>query len=214
MTRSKAWAGVLAAALAVASPRMVRAAGAEGTPLSSAMPAPPSAPPPASLFLETDPAMFVLGGFAAHVRVRALAAPHWSFGGGAYALTLPGFMVDLDSANRGTGWTSRIAFAAGVFVDRYFREDGEGVFVGAQLGGQAFRVTRTDAAPGEATFTNLLVMPRVGYTWRPFHAGFYVMPWLGVRGTTRVGGDTSVAGKRYDVYPVVAFATVHVGWAF
>jgi hypothetical protein len=76
------------------------------------------------------------------------------------------------------------------------------------------RVTRGDA-PGDATFTNVLVMPRVGYTWRPFEAaGFYVMPWLGVGGTARVGGDTALGGRTYDVFPVVAFGTVHVGWRF
>ena len=212
MMRSTLRSGVLVAALAVASPRAARAAEGEATPPPSAAPAPP-APAPASLFLETDPAMFALGGFAGHVRVRAPAAPHWSFGAGAYALTLPGFMVDLDPANRGAGFTSRMTFAAGAFVDRYFREDGEGAFVGVQLGGQAFRVTRADA-PGEASFTNLLVMPRVGYTWRPFRAGFYVMPWLGVGGTARVAGDPVVGGRAYDVYPVVAFGTVHVGWGF
>jgi hypothetical protein len=169
--------------------------------------------PRANLFVETDPAMFALGGFAAHVRFRLPAAPNWSFGAGAYALTLPSFMVDLDSADRGQGWTSRITFAAGAFVDRFFRDDGEGLFVGAQLSGQRFRLTRSDTS-GQTAFTNLLVMPRVGYFWRPFQAGFYVMPWLGVGGTARVEGDVVLGGRRYDVFPVVAFATVHVGWRF
>jgi hypothetical protein len=204
MMRSTACTGVLATTLAIVAPRGARAAEVE------VPPSPPS-PPAANLFLETDPAMFVLGGFAAHVRARVPEAPHWSFGAGAYALTLPGFMVDLDSADRGQGYTSRITLAGGAFVDRYFRDDAEGVFVGMQVGGQSFRVTRADA-PGEASFTNVLVMPRVGYAWRPFRAGFYVMPWLGVGGTARVAGDTSVGGRTYDVYPIVAFATVHVGW--
>jgi hypothetical protein len=169
--------------------------------------------PGARLFLETDPAMFVLGGFAGHVRGRFPSAPHWSVGAGAYALTLPDLMVDLDSADRGQGWTVRITFAMGGFVDRYFRDDGTGAFVGAQIGAQRFRVTRSDT-PGELAFTDLLVMPRAGYLWRPFQSGFYVMPWLGIGATARVGGDTVLGGRRYDVFPVVAFATVHVGWAF
>jgi hypothetical protein len=174
-------------------------------------PAPPETP--TAVFVETDPATFVLGGFAVHARVRPAALPHWTLGAGAYALNMPSPMVDIDPANRGEGWSSRIDWAAGLFVDRYFRDDAEGLFVGMQLGWQRFRVARDEVA-GEARFDDVLAMPRVGYTWRPFHAGLYVMPWLGVGATARVDGDVKVGGDRYDVLPVVVFATVHAGWRF
>jgi hypothetical protein len=213
----KKLASALAAAIALNLPSLARAAeegAAAARPAESQAPATSAVEAPATnLFLETDPAMFVLGGFAGHVRLRVPPLPHWSFGVGAYGLTLPGIMVDIDSADRGQGWTSRITFALGAFVDRFFRDDGEGAFLGAQIGSQTYRVTRSDA-PGDATFTNVLVMPRVGYLWHPFRAGFYVMPWLGVGATARLGNEPVVAGRKYDVFPVVAFATVHVGWSF
>jgi len=105
------------------------------------------------------------------------------------------------------------SLAGSAFVDRYFRDDVRGLFVGAQLGVQRYRVTR-DGAAGATNFTALLLMPRVGYTWQPFNAGFYVMPWLGVGTAPRLTGAVTLAGQRYDVFPLVAFATLHVGWRF
>jgi hypothetical protein len=166
-----------------------------------------------AVFVETDPATFVLGGFAAPVRIRPSATPQWSFGMGAYALNLPSVMVALDSANRDLGWSSRIVFAGSAFIDRYFRRDGEGAFVGAQLGVQQFRVTRA-SVDGQREFTTVLAMPRIGYLWRPFGSGFYVMPWLGLGLTAKVAGGVMLGGATYDVFPVVAFATVHAGWRF
>jgi len=165
------------------------------------------------VFVETDPATFAFEGYAAHARIRPSSTPHWSFGAGVYAMKLPTIMVDVDPANRDRGWSSRIAFAFGAFVDRSFRDDGDGLFVGAQLGAQRFRVTRGGVG-GEGDFTAVLAMPRVGYVWRPFDAGFYLMPWLGVGMTAKVGGDTTVGDASYHVLPVVAFATLHAGWRF
>jgi len=171
------------------------------------------AEPTTAVLVETDPATFVFHGFAGHLRLRPKALPHWTFGVGAYALDLPSPLVDLDPANRGEGWHSRISLGVATFVDRYFRGDARGVFVGAQLGIQRYQITR-DGVAGAANFTALLLMPRVGYTWQPFDAGFYVMPWLGVGTAPRIGGEVALQGQRYDVFPVVAFATLHVGWRF
>jgi hypothetical protein len=74
-------------------------------------------------------------------------------------------------------------------------------------------VTR-DGMDGRGDFTTVVVMPRVGYLFRPFDAGFYVMPWLGLGATARIGGNVLVGGEKYDVFPLVAFATVHAGWRF
>lgn len=168
---------------------------------------------PTRLFLETDPTTFPFRGFAAHLRVRPSVLARWSFGAGAYALSLPKVLVELDPTNRDKGWSSRITIGTALFVDRYLRDDGEGPFVGVELGVQRFRVTR-DAMPGEAGFTNLLVMPRLGYFWRPLDAGFYVLPWIGVGVTARVAGDVRVGDDTYNVFPIIAFATIHVGWQF
>jgi hypothetical protein len=165
------------------------------------------------LFLETDPATFVFEGFAAHARLHVDGFDRWTLGVGAYALNLPSLLVELDPANRDEGWSSRITAAGSLFVDRFFRNDAEGAFVGVQLGLQRFRVTRKGSA-GEAGFTNLIAMPRVGYVWRPFDAGFYVMPWVGLGATARIEGDLDVGGESYHLLPVIAFATVHTGWSF
>ncbi len=171
------------------------------------------AEPATAVLVETDPATFVFHGFAAHLRMRPKALPHWTLGGGAYALDLPSPLVELDPANRGEGWHSRISLGGAAFVDRYFRDDARGFFVGAQFGFQRYHLTR-DGARGAANFTSLLLMPRVGYTWQPFDVGFYVMPWLGVGTAPRIAGEVALDGRRYDVFPVVAFATLHVGWRF
>jgi len=140
----------------------------------------------------------------------AIAVQIWADGA---RLTPTSPLVGLDPANRGEGWHSRISLAGSAFVDRYFRDDARGLFVGAQVGVQRYRVTR-DGAAGAVKFTALLLMPRIGYTWQPFDGGFYVMPWLGLGTAPRLNGELTLAGQRYDVFPLVAFATLHVGWRF
>lgn len=172
---------------------------------------PAEAAPPVTI--ETDPSTFVLRGFAAHARVQPEGS-HFAFGVGVYALDYPSLLVDLNGANRGGGWNVRLTVGAGVFADYYFERAPRAWFVGVQLAMQRFRYTN-DAAPAQdATATNATFMPRVGYLWRPFDAGFYLMPWAGVGGTAQIAGTRGIAGREYNLFPVVAFATVHIGWQF
>jgi hypothetical protein len=165
-----------------------------------------------AVMVETDPSTFVLGGFAAHLRLQ-LEGSHFALGAGAYALNFPGLLVDLDGANRGAGWNVRLRLGAGLFADYYLAPQPRAWFVGAQVALQDFRY-QNDASPGEsASAVNALVMPRVGYLWRPFpSAGFYVMPWAGVGVTAQIAGGRRVGAKEYDLFPVIPFATLHVGW--
>jgi hypothetical protein len=172
----------------------------------------PAAARPA-IMVETDPSTFALGGFAAHVRAQPEAS-HLAFGAGAYALDFPGLLVDLDGANRGQGWDVRLRLGVGLFGDYYLEPAPRAWFVGVQLAVHDYRY-RNDGAPGlEARAVNGVVMPRVGYLWRPFAAGFYVMPWLGVGATAQLSGSRRVGAKEYDLFPVIPFATLHVGWQF
>jgi len=158
--------------------------------------------------LETDPATFAMKGSALHLRTRFDALPGWTLGVGAYVLDLPAPMVDLVPRNEGEDWNVRIEPGIGVFLDKGFGAGGDGLQLGGQVSMQRFELDAPRQKSGDVW--NLLVMPRVGYEWRPFDNGFYVFPWAGLGYTTPVSGDEGA----YHVAPLVPFATLHVGWAF
>lgn len=171
------------------------------------------------IFVETDPATFVLRGFAGHVRVRPAALPRWLLGVGMYAMDFPSLLVDLSPANRDEGWDVRLRLGGGVFADYFLRPAPAGWFIGAEAALLGLRASRGAEA---ARFVNVLLMPRVGYLARPFASGFFLMPWLGVGVTARVAGSADAGGETYELYPVslsdsahVAWhAALHVGWRF
>lgn len=158
--------------------------------------------------LETDPATFAMKGGALHLRARFDALPGWTFGLGAYTLDLPSLMVDLVPQNEGEDWSVRIEPGIGLFLDKGFGADGDGLTIGGQVSLQRFELDAPMQDEGDVW--NLLVMPRAGYHWSPFDNGFYVFPWAGIGYTTPVSGDEG----SYHVAPVVPFATMHVGWRF
>jgi len=195
--------------LGVTAPRAAVAAPAVATATST--------PTETAVYLESDPSTFLLGGFSAHVRVAPSVWPRWTVGAGAYALDFPRLMVDLAPANRDEGWQVRMRLGYGVFVDRtlWSRRGDDGLFSGVQLALQHFRVRNDRLGPAAADSTNWLIMPRIGYLFRPFDtSGFYLLGWLGVGATGRLSGDTRVGADSYQVLPVIAFAAVHVGWSF
>ncbi|MGE0321069.1 MAG: hypothetical protein AB7K71_11730 [Polyangiaceae bacterium] len=176
--------------------------------LTAAAASPAEAAP--SLHMETDPATFAFRGFAAHVRVVPEES-HWSVGAGAYALDFPALLVDANPDNADEGWDVRLSLGLGAFVDYYLRTDTSGWFVGAQLAAQRFHYEREGFA-GSAASTSLLAMPRVGYTWFPFDSGLYLMPWFGIGATAPVAGDRQIGGEEYDVFPLIPYGALHLGW--
>jgi hypothetical protein len=175
-------------------------------------PSPPAPPPtPNHLFIETDPSTFVFSGFSAHVRWRPAVSPRWAFGAGVYAMNLPSIYTKLAADNRGEGWSLRARLGTAVFIDRFFGDTADGAFVGIETGTQSLEASR---AGGAARFTTVLLLPRIGYLYRPFASGLYLMPWFGAGMTTRLAGHTDVAGRDYVVFPFIAFATLHAGWRF
>ncbi len=180
---------------------------------SVAWPRVAAAAPAPTIMVETDPSTFVLGGFAAHARVQA-DKKHTAFGVGAYALDFPKPIVEVDGRNRGDGWKVRLNLGVAAFVDYYVAPAPRGLFFGVQLAGQQFRY-RNENSPGEQAFgVNALLMPRVGYLFRPFDAGFYLLGWAGLGATAPVAGSRGVGGREYKVFPLIPFAAVHVGWQF
>ncbi len=162
------------------------------------------------LHLETDPATFAFSGFAAHARLSPERS-HWSVGLGAYALDFPDLLVNANPNNADEDWEVRLSLGAGAFVDYYLHAEPRGWFFGAQLAIQRFHYERA-GVPGEADGSNLLLMPRTGYTWFPFDRGLYLMPWFGLGVTAPIGGSSSVGGEKYDVFPVIPYGALHVGW--
>jgi hypothetical protein len=169
------------------------------------------------VYVEADPATFALGGFSAHLRVApSSASPRWTVGLGVYALDLPRLMVDLVPANRNEGWDVRLGLGYGLFVDRRLSSGAgdQGLYAGIQLAAQHLRVRNPRLGADSAHSVNWLVMPRLGYLLRPFGAGFYLLGWLGLGATGRLTGDTRVGSSTYEVFPVIAYAALHLGWSF
>lgn len=164
--------------------------------------------------VETDPATFVLHGYAAHIRIKPPKSKHWVIGAGAYALDLPSLMVDMNKKNKQMGWNVRIRSAFGLFGEYYLKTAGKKWFLGLQTSVQNYKITNDLIAGQEIRHSNFLLMPSVGYTWQPFRVPFYVKPWAGLGYTAKITGDNSIGGKSYHISSFMAFATLHLGYTF
>ncbi len=76
------------------------------------------------------------------------------------------------------------------------------------------REIRDKSSGTDATYDALELALRTGYIWRPFNAGFYVNPWLGLN--VRLDGDASVlVGERtYSAPRLSPLASLKLGWQF
>ena len=160
--------------------------------------------------LETDPSTFLFKGYAFHIRIKPKNCEHLITGAGVYALDMPDFLVNLNADNKDKGWSVRINSAVSLFGEYYFKEANKKWFVGLQAGVQNYKNTNDNIANNENKYSNLLIMPSIGYNWHPFKNGLYIKPWLGLGYTTKISGDNST----YKISPVTSFVTVHVGYTF
>jgi hypothetical protein len=160
--------------------------------------------------IETDPSTFLFKGYALHFRIKPKNSKHAVIGAGAYALEMPAFLVNLTAENKDKGWNVRINSAFSLFGEYYFNEANNNWFAGLQAGVQNYKNTNDNIPNTENNYSNLLVMPSIGYNWHPFKNGLYVKPWLGLGYTTKISGDNST----YKIAPVTSFVTVHVGYTF
>lgn len=168
-----------------------------------------------TLSVETDPVTFLFKGYALHIRIKPKNSKRLAVGAGLYALDMPSFLVNMNKENRNKGWNVRIHHAVSLFGEYYLGEANNKWFVGLQAGIQNFTNTN-DLNPGEkSSYNNLLIMPSIGYNWRPFQKiGLYIKPWLGIGYTTRISGNNSINTQKYSIAPVTNFVTLHVGYTF
>lgn len=162
--------------------------------------------------IETDPSTFAFGGFAAHIRIKPATSEHLVLGLGTYAMDMPDFFIG--KSNSSDGWNVRINSALSLFGEYYFKEANSKWFAGLQLGVQNYKNTNDNVAGQQTKYSNLLVMPSIGYTWRPFSFPLYIKPWLGIGYTTKVTGSTKLGAYDYAISPVVPFPTIHIGYTF
>lgn len=164
--------------------------------------------------IETDPSTFLLKGYAFHIRVKTKNCKHMVWGAGTYALDIPSLLVDMNSKNKVMGWNVRINSAYSLFGEYYFKEANSKWFAGLQVGVQNYKNTN-DFIPNQTSrYSNLLLMPSIGYNWQPFSFPMYVKPWMGLGYTAKISGDNTIQGKEYDVAPLVPFLTLHIGYTF
>ncbi len=166
-----------------------------------------------TISVETDPSTFAFGGYAAHVRIKLKNCQHLVWGAGAYAMNFPSFLVDMNADNKGKGWGVRINSAVSLFGEYYFKEANNKWFAGLQVGVQNYKLTNSHST-NKATYSNLLVMPSIGYTWRPFNFPLYFKPWLGVGYMNKIAGSNTLEGSTYKLSPIMPFVTLHVGYTF
>ncbi len=166
------------------------------------------------IMIETDPATFALNGYAAHLRVHPDFLGHWTLGAGAYSLDFPDLFIDLNSRNKNRGWDVRLNQGFGLFAEYFFDRRDRGWFLGGQVASQKFRIKNDAAGANSSEFTTLLLMGRIGYRFFPMGKNFYLQPWLGIGYITKISGSNRVGSKTYDIFPIMPFLTVHLGYRF
>ena len=164
--------------------------------------------------IETDPSTFVFKGYALHIRIKPKSSKHLLIGAGTYALDLPGVMVDMNADNKSNGWDVRINSAYSLFGEYYFKEVSRRWFVGLQTGVQNYKVMNDNITTKESKYSNLLIMPSVGYNWQPFKFPLYFKPWFGLGYMTKISGKNAIDALSYKIAPIAPFITMHVGYTF
>lgn len=167
-----------------------------------------------TLSVETDPSTFLFKGFAIHARYQPKNSKHLQVGAGIYALDLPNVMVNINKDNKDKGWDARINSAFALFGEYYLTEAPKKWFVGLQTGIQNYKNTNDKIPEKESKYTNLLIMPSVGYSWYPFKNQFYIKPWFGIGYTSKISGENYMDNLEYKISSIVSFLTLHVGYTF
>ncbi len=164
--------------------------------------------------IETDPSTFAFGGYAFHIRIKPKNSQHLLVGAGTYGMDMPDFMVNMNADNKDKGWNVRINSAYSLFGEYYLKEANKLWFVGLQAGVQNYKNTNDNIPNEESKYSNLLIMPSVGYNWQPFSFPLYLKPWFGLGYTTKMSGDNSIDNLTYTVSPISPFVTLHIGYTF
>jgi len=162
------------------------------------------------VFVETNPLAPAFRGVSLGARVLVAAAPRWSFGGGAYAFTLPALFVDQIPGNADEGWDVAIRPALYLSVDRHLGDGGAGLGFGASLVVARFALGN-EAVADTTSITQLYLVPRVTYTWFVWR-DLFVQPSLGVELHVRAGGDPTLGDRAFQPPTVQPSPGVMVGY--
>lgn len=168
----------------------------------------------ASLSFETDPSTFAFGGYAFHFRFKPGKSRHLVRGAGTYALDFPDFLVNMNPDNRNNDWNVRINSAYSLFGEYYFTEANRQWFLGLQTGIQNYKNSNNLIENKQSKYSNLLLMPSMGYNWQPFSFPFYLKPWAGLGYTSKISGNNSIDELTYIISPIIPFVTLHIGYTF
>ena len=164
--------------------------------------------------IETDPSTFAFKGYAFHVRIKPKNSQHVLLGAGTYGLNMPTFLVNMKKENKDKGWNVNIKNAVSLFGEYYFKEANQKWFLGLQAGIQTFKISNSNLPNQTAQYSNLLLMPSIGYNWHPLKNNLYIKPWLGMGYTTKISGDNNIQNLKYAISPMSNFLTVHLGYTF
>ena len=162
--------------------------------------------------IETDPSTFAFGGYAFHFRIKPKNSQHLLIGAGTYGMDMPSFLINMNADNEDKGWNVRIKSAYALFGEYYFKKANNKWFVGLQMGMQNYENTNDYVPDQVSNYSNLLIMPSIGYNWQPFSFPLYLKPWLGLGYTSKISGDNTIDDITYNISPLVPFVTLHVGY--
>lgn len=167
-----------------------------------------------TISVETDPSTFAFGGYAFHIRIKPKNSQHLLIGAGTYGMNMPNFLIDMNAENKDLGWNVRINSAYSLFGEYYFKEANKGWFGGLQAGVQNYKNSNSSIASKNSTYSNLLIMPSIGYNWQPFSIPVYFKPWFGLGYTSKISGNNTIGNVSYDIAPITPFVTLHLGYTF
>jgi hypothetical protein len=123
-------------------------------------------------------------------------------------------MVDMNSDNKDKGWNVRINSAFSVFGEYYFKEANKKWFAGMQVGIQNYKNSIKNVSGLDTKYSNLLIMPSIGYNWQPFSIPLNLKPWFGLGYTSKISGKNTINNLEYKITPLVPFVTLHLGYTF
>lgn len=171
-----------------------------------------SLPAAAKVDIEIDPATYAFKGDSLHIKFTSDNAPQWRWGIGTYSLVMPELLVDVNSKNKDKNWTVEIERAYGLFAEYYFDPSQKGWFIGGQISEQTFQIDNPTTHQTE--FSNGLLMLNLGYKWSIKNSSFYLLPWAGMGYTKTIDNKDGRVASGFDVDPVTAFMSVHLGYEF
>jgi len=163
--------------------------------------------------LEFDPLTTPLGARNLFVYIEPPALPHVSFSVGVFAADFPDWMDEILSyRNRGADFDSQVRISPGFTVDYFADDERKGWHAGMFNFFWRYRVRRNGM---EATFTNHVLLPRLGYRWFPWTSvDVYLDPFAGLMFEYKLGGDNNLDGDVVKPTPIIPFASVHAGFHF